>query len=94
MYDIDSRGRGIEIQPQKSVTMELIFKSVPSNIRTLKLNLHPFIYYGGGFMQSWQEFDLVMTNIRMPNLSKPEKIPAVEKKEKQSIGGNKEMVAG
>jgi len=63
MYEIDSRGRGIEIAPQTSVTMGLIFKNVPANIKTL--NLHPFIYYGNRW--SWQEFDLPMpiTNSRI-----------------------------
>jgi len=63
MFDIDSRGHGIEIQPQTSVTMGLIFKNVPANIKTL--NLHPFIYYGSGFLQKWQEFDLPMP---IPNI--------------------------
>lgn len=62
MYEIDSRGRGVEIAPQTSVTIGLIFKNVPSNLKTL--NLHPFIYYGSRW--SWQEFDLPMplTNSR------------------------------
>jgi hypothetical protein len=60
MYEIDSRGHGIEIAPQTSVTMGLIFKNVPANTKTL--NLHPFIYYGSRW--SWQEFDLPMP---MPN---------------------------
>jgi hypothetical protein len=69
MYDIDRRGRGIEIQPQTSVTMGLIFKNVPANIKALKVNLHPFIYYGGGVAQRWQEFDLPMPNMRMTGAS-------------------------
>jgi hypothetical protein len=67
MYDIDNSGRGIEIQPQKSVTMGLIFKNVPANIKTMRVNLHPFIYYGG--IWSWKEFDLPMPNIRITGLS-------------------------
>ena len=65
IYDIDSSGHGIEIQPQTSVTMGLIFKNVPANIKTIKVNLHPFIYYSGGFLQSWKEFDLPMSNMRI-----------------------------
>jgi hypothetical protein len=75
MYEIDSRGRGIEIQPQTSVTMGLIFKNVPANTKTI--NLHPFIYYGGGW--KWQEFDLP---IPMPNtrIAGPSPVRAIKKK--------------
>ena len=73
MHDIDSRGHGIEIQPQTSVTVGLIFKNVPANIKMLKVNLHPFIYYGSGFTQRWQEFDLRMPNMR---ISGPSPAPA------------------
>ena len=75
MYEIDSRGRGIEIQPQTSVTMGLIFKNVPANTKTI--NLHPFIYYGGGW--KWQEFDLP---IPMPNtrIAAPSPARAIKKK--------------
>jgi len=75
MYEIDSRGRGIEIQPQTSVTMGLIFKNVPANTKTL--NLHPFIYYGSGW--KWQEFDLP---IPMPStrIAAPSPARAIKKK--------------
>jgi hypothetical protein len=79
MYDIDSRGHGIEIQPQTSVTMGLIFKNVPANIKTLKVNLHPFIYYEGGFSQRWQEFDLPMPNMRISG-SSPARTIKIKKK--------------
>ena len=71
MYEIDSRGHGIEIAPQTSVTMGLLFRNVPANIKTI--NLHPFIYYGSRW--SWQEFDLPM---QMPNarLSTPSPVAA------------------
>jgi hypothetical protein len=69
MMEIDSHGRGIEIQPQTSVTMELIFKNVPANIRTFKVNLHPFIYYYSGRSQTWREFDLPLPNMRMSGSS-------------------------
>ena len=78
MYDIDSSGRGIEISPQKSVTIGLIFKNVPANIKMLKVNLHPFIYYGSGFSQKWKEFDLPMPNIRIAG---PSPVRAIKKKE-------------
>ena len=77
MYNIDSSGRGIEIQPQTSVTMGLIFKTVPANIKTLKINLHPFIYYGGGFARNWKEFDLPMPNMR---IAAPSPVRAIKKK--------------
>ncbi|MDP2855388.1 MAG: hypothetical protein Q8O28_14210 [Smithellaceae bacterium] len=63
MAEIDSRGRGVEIQPQTSVTMELIFKNIPANVKTVKINLHPFIYYGS--RETWQEFDLKMPEMRL-----------------------------
>ncbi len=63
MAEIDSRGRGVEIQPQTSVTMELIFKNIPANVKTIKINLHPFIYYGA--RETWQEFDLKMPETRL-----------------------------
>jgi hypothetical protein len=67
MYEIDSRGRGIEVKPQKSVSMELFFKNIPANTRTVKINLHPFIYYKSGWAQTWQEFDLTIPDIRFYN---------------------------
>ena len=65
MYDIDRRGRGIAIEPNKSVSMELNFTDVPANVRTVKINLHPFIYYRRGWGQTWQEFDLPLPGIRL-----------------------------
>ncbi len=66
MWDLDSRGRGVEIQPQTSVTMELIFKNIPANVKTAKISLHPFIYYSpNGRRETWQEFDLTMPDMHM-----------------------------
>jgi hypothetical protein len=65
MWDIDSRGRGVEIQPQTSVTMELIFKNIPAKVKTVKINLHPFIYYQNGRRETWQEFDLNMPDMHL-----------------------------
>jgi len=65
MMEIDSRGRGVEIPPQSSVTMELIFKNVRSNVKTVGINLHPFIYYQDGRRETWQEFDLKLPDIRL-----------------------------
>jgi len=65
MYDIDSRGRGVIIQPQTSMTMELIFANIPANTKTVKIHLHPFIYYPRGWGQTWQEFDLPIPGIRL-----------------------------
>lgn len=63
MMEIDRRGRGVEIKPQTSVTMELIFKNIPDKVKTVKINLHPFIYYG--YRETWREFDLKMPDIRL-----------------------------
>ena len=63
MAEIDSRGRGVEIKPQTSVTVELIFKNIPANVKTVKIHLHPFIYYGS--RETWQEFDLKMPEMRL-----------------------------
>jgi hypothetical protein len=65
MVDIDSRGRGVEIQPQTSVTIELIFKNIPANVKLIKIHLNPFIYYRGGFRETWEEFDLKMPEMRL-----------------------------
>ncbi len=65
MQEIDSRGRGVEIQTQTSVTIELIFKSVPAKIKNIKINLHPFIYYMSGYRETWQEFDLKMPDMHL-----------------------------
>ena len=68
MMEIDSRGRGVEIQPQTSVTMELIFKNIPSTVKIIRIDLHPFIYYSsGGRRETYQEFDLSMPEIRLRN---------------------------
>jgi len=58
MIDIDRRGRGAEIQPQTSVTAELVFKNLPGHVKKIKIALHPFIYYQSGWRETWQEFDL------------------------------------
>jgi len=65
MLEIDRRGRGVEIQPQTSVTMELIFKDIPANVKTVKMNLHPFIYYQSGIRETWREFDLKIPDVRL-----------------------------
>ncbi|MGV8056808.1 MAG: hypothetical protein AB2L12_02055 [Smithellaceae bacterium] len=89
MYDIDNRGRGLAIQPQTSVTMELVFANIPANTKSVKINLHPFIYYSRGWIPSWQEFDLVIPGIRLnteAQSSKPSSAPlkakSVKKKKK------------
>ena len=65
MLEIDNRGRGVEIQPQTSVTMELIFKNITSTVKTVEISLHPFIYYQDGRRETWQEFDLKMPDMRL-----------------------------
>ena len=65
MFDLDRRGRGMEIQPQTSTTMELFFKNIPVKVRTVKINLHPFIYYKSAWRETWQEFNLNIPDIRI-----------------------------
>ena len=65
MIDIDRRGRGIEIQPQTSVTVELVFKHLPRQAKKIKIHLHPFIYYQTGWRETWQEFDLELPEMRL-----------------------------
>lgn len=65
MMEIDTRGRGVEIQPGTSATMELIFKNIPANAHAVKIALHPFIYYLSGRREVWQEFELEMPEIRL-----------------------------
>ena len=65
MQEIDVRGRGVEIQPQTSATMELIFKNLPANTRIVKIQLHPFIYTYSGRREAWQEFELEMPEMRL-----------------------------
>ena len=74
MYEIDSRGHGIELKSQTSASMELFFKNIPANTRTVKINLHPFIYFKQGWKQTWQEFDLIIPDVRLHN-----EIPVVKK---------------
>ena len=63
MQEIDSSGRGVEITPQTSVTIELVFKSIPAKVKNIKINLHPFIYYKSYYRETWQEFDLKMPDM-------------------------------
>jgi len=65
MLEIDRRGRGVEIQPQTSVTMEFLFKNIPSGVKVVKIHLHPFIYYWSGIRETWREFDLKMPEMRL-----------------------------
>jgi len=57
---------GIEIDPQATVTVKLIFKKVPATLRTIKtLNLHPFVYFPRAIGSSWQEGTLPLSGIRL-----------------------------
>lgn len=63
MYDAGNRG--VSIDPKTTQTVQLIFKKVPANIKTIdKLMIHPFVYFRKLFW-SWQEDDLVFQNIRV-----------------------------
>jgi hypothetical protein len=65
MMDIDRNGRGVAIEPQTSVTIELIINNLPATVKTVKVHLHPFIYFPSGRSETWQEFDLAMPDIRI-----------------------------
>jgi hypothetical protein len=57
--------RGIPVEPGESVTIQLIFKKVLSNIRTLKLfNFHPYTATRIVFFK-WNETDVPFRNIRL-----------------------------
>jgi hypothetical protein len=57
--------RGIAIEPGTSVTVQLIFKKVPSNLKTLKLfNFHPYTATRIVFFK-WNETDVPFRNIRL-----------------------------
>jgi hypothetical protein len=63
MYDVGSRGTAMEANTK--LTAQLIFKNVPSNLKTVpKLTLHPFIYQRVLFW-TWQEHDLVFQRLRV-----------------------------
>jgi hypothetical protein len=74
MYEVGKNG--IEIGAQGSVTAKLIFKNVPTTMRSVtKLNLHPFVYFrrslaggfgiGKGIGYTWEEGNLPMSGIRL-----------------------------
>lgn len=93
MYEINSRGRGIAIQPHTAVSMELIFANVPANVRTIKINLHPFIYYNKGWFSTWQEFDLAIPGIHLYKETQSSKTsstaPSKTKKGKKKRGNHR-----
>jgi hypothetical protein len=61
MYDAGTRG--VPIDARTTQTAQLIFKKVPSDLKTIKkLTIHPFIYLRKVFW-TWQEHDLVFQNI-------------------------------
>ncbi len=63
MYEVGSRG--IALDAKAKLTAQIIFKNVPSNMRSLpKLTLHPFVYQRVVFW-TWQEHDLVFQNLRV-----------------------------
>jgi hypothetical protein len=65
MLEVSPRGRGVNIQPKTSITMELIFKNIPVHVKTVMINLHPFIYYQSGIRETWREFDLKIPDMRL-----------------------------
>lgn len=62
----DAGRRGVPMDANTKQTAQLIFKKVPSNLRTIKhLTIHPFVYFRKVFVWSWQEQDLTFENIRV-----------------------------
>jgi hypothetical protein len=58
--------RGVQTDAGSTQTAQLIFKKVPSNLKTIKkLTLHPFVYWRVVFVWKWQEQDLAFENIRV-----------------------------
>jgi hypothetical protein len=58
--------RGIQTDAGSTQTAQLIFKKVPSNLKTIKkLTLHPFVYWRVVFVWKWQDQDLAFENIRV-----------------------------
>lgn len=58
--------QGVQIEARTKQTAQLIFKKVPSNMKTIKkLLIHPFVYWRVVFVWKWQEHDLVFQNVRM-----------------------------
>ncbi len=58
--------RGVQADAGSTQTAQLIFKKVPSNLKTIKkLTLHPFVYWRVVFVWKWQDQDLAFENIRL-----------------------------
>jgi peptidoglycan hydrolase CwlO-like protein len=64
MYDAGTRGIPLDAGAKQAV--QLIFKNVSSNLKTIKkLTIHPFIYWRIVFVWKWQEHDLAFQNLRV-----------------------------
>jgi len=64
MYSVGVRG--VQADAGSTQTAQLIFKKVPSNLKTIKkLTLHPFVSWRVVFIWKWQEQDLPFENIRV-----------------------------
>jgi hypothetical protein len=58
--------RGVQIDARMMQTAQLIFRKVPSNLKTIKkLTIHPFIYSRIVFVWKWQEHNLEFQNVRV-----------------------------
>jgi len=58
--------RGVQTDAGSTQTAQLIFKKVPSNLKTIKkLTLHPFVYWRVVFVWKWQDQDLAFENVRV-----------------------------
>lgn len=62
----DGGRRGVPLDARTKQTVQLVFKKVPANLKTIKkLTLHPFIYWRVVFVWKWQEHDLAFENLRV-----------------------------
>ncbi|HVO64925.1 MAG TPA: hypothetical protein VMT12_00450 [Syntrophales bacterium] len=58
--------RGVQADAGSTQTAQLIFKKVPSNLKTIKkLTLHPFVSWRLVFIWKWLDQDLAFENIRV-----------------------------
>jgi hypothetical protein len=64
MYDAGRQGVPVDARTMR--TAQLIFKKVPTNLRTInKLKLHPYIGWRVVFVWKWQDHNLVFQNVRV-----------------------------
>ena len=64
MYDAGTRG--VPVDARTTCTAQLIFRKVPSDLKTIsKLTIHPFVYFRKAFIWTWKDYGLPFKNIRV-----------------------------